>query len=135
MTISRQLAHDKLAAMVEAARALGYSYLAITEHSQAVTVARGLNPKRLEKQLEEIDALSEEYSGFRILKGIEVDILEDGRLDLPDEVLAECDLVVGAVHSKFNLSRAKQTERILRAMARRSRIDRFGESSMNNGVS
>jgi DNA polymerase (family X) len=108
--------HASLRGMVEAARRLGYSYLAITEHSQAVTVARGLNRKRLEKQLEEIDALSEEYAGFRILKGIEVDIREDGSLDLPDAVLGKLDLTVCSIHSKFNLSTEKQTERIIRAM-------------------
>ena len=108
--------HASLRAMVEAARGLGYSYLAITEHSQAVTVARGLNPKRLEKQIEEIEALSDAYSGFRILKGIEVDILEDGSLDLPDAVLAKLDLTVCSIHSKFDLSAEQQTERIIRAM-------------------
>jgi DNA polymerase (family 10) len=102
--------------MVEAARELGYSFLAITEHSQAVTVAKGLDRKRLEQQIEEIDRLTGDYSGFRILKGIEVDILEDGSLDLPDEVLAKLDLTVCSVHSKFDLSTEKQTERIIRAM-------------------
>ncbi len=102
--------------MVEAARSLGYSYLAITEHSQAVTVAKGLNRKRLEKQIEEIDKLTDEYGGFRILKGIEVDILKDGSLDLPDEVLKKLDFTICSVHSYFNLSADKQTERILRAM-------------------
>ncbi len=102
--------------MVEAARSLGYSYLAITEHSQAVTVAKGLNRKRLEKQIEEIEKLTDEYGGFRILKGIEVDILKDGSLDLPDEVLAKLDFTICSVHSHFNLSAEKQTERILRAM-------------------
>ncbi len=108
--------HASLRAMVEAARGLGYSYLAITEHSQAVTVARGLNRKRLEKQIAEIEALSDAYSGFRILKGIEVDILEDGSLDLPDAVLAKLDLTVCSIHSKFDLSAEQQTERIIRAM-------------------
>ncbi|HDR46657.1 MAG TPA: DNA polymerase/3'-5' exonuclease PolX [Geoalkalibacter subterraneus] len=102
--------------MVEAARLLGYSYLAITEHSQAVTVAKGLNRARLEKQIEEIEKLTDEYGGFRILKGIEVDILKDGSLDLPDEVLAKLDFTICSVHSHFNLSAEKQTERILRAM-------------------
>lgn len=102
--------------MAEAARSLGYSYLAITEHSQAVRVARGLDCKRLEKQIEEIDELTDEFSGFRIFKGIEVDILEDGSLDLPDAVLKKLDFTVCAVHSKFNLSAEKQTERIIRAM-------------------
>lgn len=102
--------------MVEAARDLGYSYLAITEHSQAVRIANGFNRKRLEQQLEEIDRMSDDYSGFRILKGIEVDILEDGSLDLPDEILAKLDLTICSIHSKFGLSKEKQTERIIRAM-------------------
>ncbi len=108
--------HHTIREMAEAARARGLEYLAITEHSRRLTVAHGLDPQRLRRQMHEIDRLNQELKGVTILKGIEVDILEDGRLDLPDDVLAECDLVVGAVHSKFNLSRAKQTERILRAM-------------------
>jgi DNA polymerase (family 10) len=108
--------HGTIREMAEAAHARGLEYLAITEHSRRLTVAHGLDPQRLRKQLAEIDRLNGELKGITILKGIEVDILEDGRLDLPDDVLSELDLVVGAVHSKFNLSRAKQTERILRAM-------------------
>ncbi len=108
--------HDSLRAMAEAAKALGLEYLAITEHSRRLTVARGLDPKRLARQCEEIDRLNPELDGITLLKGIEVDILEDGSLDLPDEVLGRLDLVIGAVHSRFHLSRAKQTERILRAM-------------------
>jgi DNA polymerase (family 10) len=79
-------------------------------------MAKGLDPKRLFEQLEEIDRLNATLSGITLLKGIEVDILEDGALDLPDEDLRRLDLVVGAVHSHFRLSRQKQTERILRAM-------------------
>ena len=108
--------HNTLREMAEAARRHGLEYLAITEHSRRLTVAHGLDPRQLRKQMNEIDRLNEKLRDITLLKGIEVDILEDGRLDLPDEVLAECDLVVGAVHSKFNLSRAKQTDRILRAM-------------------
>jgi DNA polymerase (family 10) len=108
--------HNSLREMAKAAREWGLEYLAITEHSRRLTVAHGLDPARLRKQMAEIDRLNDELTGVTILKGIEVDILEDGRLDLPDEVLAECELVVGAVHSKFNLARAKQTSRILRAM-------------------
>jgi DNA polymerase (family 10) len=104
--------------MVEAARKRGFEYLAITDHSRRLAMAHGLDPKRLFEQLEEIDRLNEASPGLTILKGIEVDILEDGRLDLPDEDLARLDLVVGAVHSHFRLSREKQTERILRAMDR-----------------
>jgi len=108
--------HASLREMVEAARELGYSYLAITEHSQAVSVANGFDRKRLERQIDDIEALSEEYAGFRILKGIEVDILEDGSLDLPDAVLDKLDLTVCSVHSKFALTSEQQTERIIRAM-------------------
>jgi DNA polymerase (family 10) len=68
------------------------------------------------RQLDQIEALNAKLKGFRVLKGIEVDILEDGGLDLPDEVLGRLDLVVGAVHSKFHLTRAQQTRRILKAM-------------------
>jgi DNA polymerase (family 10) len=95
------------------------SYLAITDHSQSLTVAHGLNEDRLLRQVDEIDALNETLAGFTILRGIEVDILDHGRLDLPDRVLERLDLVVGSVHSGFNLSREAQTERILRAMDNR----------------
>jgi len=108
--------HNSLREMAQAARRHGFEYLAITEHSRRLTVAHGLDPQRLRKQMHEIEHLNEELDAITLLKGVEVDILEDGHLDLPDEVLSELDLVVGAVHSKFNLSRAKQTERILRAM-------------------
>ncbi|MBS1146351.1 MAG: polymerase [Proteobacteria bacterium] len=108
--------HDSLREMALAARALGLQYLAITEHSRHLTVAHGLDPLQLARQCEEIDRLNLEFDGITLLKGIEVDILEDGSLDLPDEVLGRLDLVIGAVHSQFHLSRAKQTTRILRAM-------------------
>jgi len=108
--------HHSIAEMAAAARARGYRYIAITDHSQRLTVAHGLDPRRLRRQMEEIDRLNERLSGIRVLKGIEVDILEDGSLDLPDDVLRDLDVVIGAVHSHFNLPRDKQTERILRAM-------------------
>ena len=104
--------------MAHAARAHDLAYMAITEHSRRVTMAHGLDPARLAKQIDEIDRLNAELKGIVLLKGIEVDILEDGALDLPDSILARLDLVVGAVHSKFNLPRARQTERILAAMDR-----------------
>jgi DNA polymerase (family 10) len=102
--------------MAGAAQALGFEYLAITEHSRRQTMAHGLDPERLRRQGGAIDRLNARSKGIRVLKGIEVDILDDGNLDLPDSVLAELDLVVAAVHSRFNLSRAQQTERILRAL-------------------
>lgn len=108
-----------LGALAMAAKAHGLEYLAITDHSKRLTVAHGLDNKRLRQQLEAIDRLNEELDGITLLKGIEVDILADGKLDLDDEVLSELDLVVGAVHSQFKLSRSKQTKRILRAMEHR----------------
>jgi DNA polymerase (family 10) len=97
-------------------RERGFDDLALTEHSRRVTAAHGLKADRLLAQIDEIDRLNAEGLGITVLKGIKVDILEDGRLDLPDAGLGRLDLVVGAVHSRFNLSRDKQTERILRAM-------------------
>lgn len=110
--------HNSLREMAAAARAAGLEYLAITEHSRRLTVAHGLDPQRLRRQMHAIDRLNEQLDGITLLKGVEVDILDDGRLDLPDEVLGELDLVIGAVHSNFKLSRAQQTERIMRAMDR-----------------
>ena len=107
--------HNTLREMAEAAQSRGFAYLAITEHSRRLTMAHGLDTRRLRRQIEEIDRLNETLRGFTVLKGIEVDILEDGSLDLPDEVLSELDLVVAAVHSQFHLSRTRQTQRILRA--------------------
>lgn len=111
--------HDTLESMARAAQLRGFKYLAITDHTQHLTVAHGLDEKRLLQQLEAIDRLNARLSDITLLKGIEVDILEDGTLDLPDRVLAQLDLVIGAVHSHFRLSRKKQTERILRAMDHR----------------
>jgi len=108
--------HDSLQNMALAAKTLGFEYLAITDHSRHLTVAHGLDADDLLKQCDEIDRLNAQLDGITLLKGIEVDILDDGSLDLADDVLARLDLVVGAVHSRFGLSRAKQTERILRAM-------------------
>lgn len=102
--------------MAHAARQRGLEYIAITDHTRHLTVAHGLDADRLARQLEEIDRLNDSLQGITILKGIEVDILEDGSLDMPANMLARLDLVIGAVHSQFRLSRRKQTGRILRAM-------------------
>jgi len=107
---------NSLREMAEEARRLGYDYIAITDHSKRLTMANGLNAKRLRQQMTAIDKLNDELDGIRVLKGIEVDILEDGKLDLPDEVLNELDITVGSIHSRFELSKKKQTERVLRAM-------------------
>lgn len=108
--------HNTLREMALAGLSNGFEYLAITEHSRRLAFAHGLDTLRLAQQCDEIDQLNAELKGITLLKSIEVDILEDGSLDLPDSALAQLDMVVGAVHSNFNLSRAKQTERILRAM-------------------
>jgi DNA polymerase (family 10) len=107
---------NTLREMAEAARARGLRYLAITEHSQRLRMVHGLDSSRLLKQMDEIDRLNAGLEGIVLLKGIEVDILEDGALDLPDDVLGRLDLVIGAVHSQFDLPAAKQTARLLKAM-------------------
>lgn len=108
--------HESLQVMAAAASRHGLEYLAVTDHSRRLTVAHGLGSKRLLAQLESIDAFNAGNHDITLLKGIEVDILEDGSLDLPDSILARLDVVIGAVHSRFELTRAKQTRRILRAM-------------------
>ena len=107
---------EDLETMARAARKLGHDYLAITEHSHHLRVARGLSADRLLAHCDAIDALNERLRGIRLLKGLEVDILEDGSLDMPDAVLAKLDICLGAIHSAFGLSRKKQTERVIRAM-------------------
>ncbi len=107
---------DSLKDMAEAAAERGYEYIAITDHSRRLTVVNGLDEKRLRKQIEGIERLNERLQNIEILTGIEVDILEDGSLDLPDDVLKALDPRVCSIHSKFRLSRKKQTERVLRAM-------------------
>jgi DNA polymerase (family 10) len=108
--------YDSLPAMVQAAQARGLHYLAITDHSRRLALVHGLDASGLLRQIERIDALNAQLQDFVLLKGIEVEILEDGALDLPDDVLGRLDLVVGAVHSGFGLPQEKQTQRLLRAM-------------------
>ncbi|MFW6253585.1 MAG: DNA polymerase/3'-5' exonuclease PolX [Chitinivibrionales bacterium] len=105
--------------MVDEARRRGYHYLAISDHSQRLAMAKGLNPARLARQIEQLHKLNQKIADFDILASIEVDILEDGSLDLPDSILRELDLVVCSVHSRFNLDREKQTTRIMHAMDNR----------------
>jgi DNA polymerase (family 10) len=107
---------NSLREMALAARKYGLKYIAITEHSDRLKIAGGLDPPRLMQQIEKIERLNDALKGITVLKGIEVEILEDGSLDLADTVLSRLDLVVGTVHSYFGLSQEKQTERILRAM-------------------
>jgi DNA polymerase (family X) len=109
-----------IADMAAAARACGYEYMALTDHSRRQTMSHGLDPARVTRQLREIDKLNAKFRGFTILKGIEVDILKDGTLDLPDSTLEKLDVVVASVHSFFELSRDAQTERVIRAMQNRN---------------
>lgn len=109
---------NTLIEMVSAAEALGYEYLAITNHSKRMVVANGMDENRLAALCDQIDELNSTRPNIRILKGIEVDIMEDGSLDFSDEVLGRLDIVVASIHYKFDLSREKQTTRILRALER-----------------
>lgn len=102
--------------MAEAAKEKGYAFLGITDHSRSQTVAGGLSEDELARQIDEIDQLNEELEGITILKASEVDILENGKLDFSDNILARLDYVICAIHGGFGLSREKQTERVLRAM-------------------
>ncbi len=108
--------HHTLEEMAEAARAHAYEYLAITDHSKRVAMAHGFDAKLLAKQLKKIDRLNAKLKGIVLLKSIEVDILKDGSLDLPNDILKELDLTVCSIHYYFNLSQEDQTERIIRAM-------------------
>src|SRR5260370_1735335 len=102
--------------MAEAARALGQQDIAITDRSKAVTVATGLDEKRMAAHIKKIHAADEKGLGIRVLAGAEVDILKDGSLDYSDEILAQLDVVVCSIHSYFNLDRAAMTERMLAAI-------------------
>ena len=102
--------------MAEAARKLGYQYIALTDHSKAVTVANGMDEKRTLEQIKKIRAAHARIAGIRLLAGIEVDILKDGKLDLDNDVLAQLDIVVASVHSYMNVDRAAMTERLLAAI-------------------
>jgi len=102
--------------MAHAAKKRGLSYIAITDHTQTLTMASGLDEKQLRKQGREIDKLNKKLRGFRLLKSTECDILKDGSLDLQDKALATLDLVCVSVHSFFHLSEQEQTERIIRAL-------------------
>ena len=105
--------------MAAGAQACGYEYMALTDHSRRVAMAHGLDPARVARQIREIDKLNAKFKGFTILKGIEVDILKDGSLDLPNSTLEKLDVVVASVHSFFDLPREAQTERVVRAMQNR----------------
>lgn len=116
---------NTLAEMVEACVARGYQYIAITDHTKAVRVAGGLTKAGFHKQSREIDALQKKFKDIVIFKGAEVDILDDGSLDLDDEALGELDFVVASVHSRFNMTKTAMTRRIVLAL-QHPRVHVFG---------
>ena len=103
--------------MAATAIALGHEYMVLTDHSARLTIAHGLDRQRLLSQLDDLAMLNEQLAPFRILTGMEVDILEDGELDLEDELLARLDVVVGSVHSKLRMERPLMTRRMILAAA------------------
>lgn len=102
--------------LIEAARAKGYEYIAVTDHSKGLGVARGLNEERLMEEKKEIEATNKKLRGFKLLIGVEVDIRSDGRLDFSDDVLSKMDIVVASIHSGFKQSREQLTKRLVSAM-------------------
>jgi len=117
-----------LAEMAEAARAKGYEYLVISDHTQGLAIANGLTPERLRAQRAEIDALNERWNGFRLLQGCELEIRADGSLDFEDEVLAELDFVVASIHTSLRQEKDQITQRMLKAIYNRY-IDVIGHPS------
>jgi DNA polymerase (family 10) len=109
--------HHSVEALVEAAAARGYDYVAVTDHSRATRVAGGLSPDELRAHVRKIRAVATKHPKITVLAGSECDILPDGRLDYPDRVLAELDIVVAAVHSRFKQSKREMTRRICTALA------------------
>lgn len=107
---------NTIAEMANKAKELRYDYIAITDHSKAVRVAGGLDEKGLAQQFKEIEKINSHLSGLRILKGVEVDILADGSLDLADDILKEGEVVLASVHSRFNMSEEEMTRRIIKAI-------------------
>ena len=108
--------HNTALELAEAAIARGWAYIAVTDHSKGLGIARGLSVERVLEEIAEIDALNRKLKGFRILKGVEVDIRSDNTLDLPDEVLSKLDIVNASVHSGFRQTSEKITGRITAAM-------------------
>jgi DNA polymerase (family 10) len=103
--------------MVRACKERGYQYCAITDHSQAVHVGGGLNAEGFKNQREEIDNVRRNVRGITVFSGCEVDILPDGSLDLPDDLLEQLDVVVAAVHAKMDMNQSAMTKRVLKALA------------------
>src|SRR5216117_2848880 len=108
--------HNSLEEMAQAAQALGLEYLGIAEHSRSSIQAHGIDEAKLSSQIAEIRKFNEKLHSFRVFAGVECDVLRDGSLDLPDEVLSQLDYVIASVHSVFNLSEAEMTARVIRAI-------------------
>ena len=107
---------NTLREMVEACRDRGYEYLAITDHSRAVTVAGGLQPEEVREQWKEIETLRSQVEGIHLFRSLEIDILKDGSLDMPDDILRELDLVLISVHSFMTMGKTEMTDRVLKAL-------------------
>jgi len=120
--------HASIEAMVRQARDNGLEYIAITDHSRRLAMAHGLDPERLREQRKEIDRIQKKLTGITVLQGIEVDILEDGTLDLPDDALGALDWVVASVHYKLEQSSAQMTRRLCKAIRNR-KVDVIGHPS------
>lgn len=108
--------HDSLVVMVEAAKAVGYEYIGISDHSQSVYIAGGMKEEEIRLQMAEVEALRKKTEGIQILHGSEVDILANGEMDYPDDVLRDLDYVIAAVHSRFKMTEKEMTERVIAAM-------------------
>jgi DNA polymerase (family 10) len=111
--------HVEPEAYLEAARARGYEYIAITDHSRHLGIVHGLDASGLSRQIDALEVLAERSRGVTLLKGVEVDVLDDGQLALPDRVLKRLDLVIAAVHTQQRLPAKRQTDRLLRALDNR----------------
>ena len=107
---------ETIETMASKAKALGYRYIAITDHSATMAVVQGVDPQKARKQFEELDALNDRMQHLHIFKGMEVDILEDGSLAMQEEILEQLDIALGAIHSKFHLTQKEQTRRLLKAI-------------------
>jgi DNA polymerase (family X) len=120
--------HASIEEMARQARESGLEYVAITDHSRRIAMAHGLDPERLREQRQEIERIQKKLSGIALLQGIEVDILDDGRLDLPNDVLGELDWVVASVHYKLEENSAEMTRRLIKAI-RNPNVDVIGHPS------
>lgn len=116
---------DSIVGIVSAASAMGYEYVAITDHTQSLKIANGLSPVKVRQQIDAVRKAEGAHGGIRVLAGTEVDIRQDGTLDLPDAVLKDLDIVVASVHSRFKMEKAEMTRRVVTAISS-GRVDILG---------